>query len=208
MTGPIRVVVVSTIRLYRDGLASSLAGRAELEVVGTAVDAEYESHDIAELGSDVVLVDANAAAACARALARVAPELRVVALAVTEADADVIPLVEAGVAGYLTTEQSLDDLTELIASVARGGSPMSPSLAAMLVRRIAVLASERGPHVDGVVLTRREREILALIKRGLSNKEIAVALHIELATVKNHVHHILEKLGVSGREQAAALLEI
>lgn len=208
VNGAIRVVVVSTIRLYREGLAASLGGRRAIEVVGTAVDAEAELREITALRADVVLVDTNAAATCARALARAAPDVRVVALAVTEADADVIPLVEAGVVGYLTTEQSLDDLTELIASVARGESPMSPSLAAMLVRRIAVLANERGPHLDGVVLTRREREILALIKRGLSNKQIAGELHIELATVKNHVHHILEKLGVSGRDQAASLLEI
>jgi DNA-binding NarL/FixJ family response regulator len=209
LNGAIRVVVASTIRLYREGLAGSLANVKTIEVVGTAVDVKASLDEIVALRADVVLADTSAAAECARLLADAAPEARVVALAVTEADADVIPLVEAGVVGYLTTEQSLDDLADMIVSVARGESPCSPSLAAMLVRRVAVLAAERRPRAAGTAaLTRRELEILGLIGRGLSNKEIAAALHIELATVKNHVHHILEKLNVQGRTEAAALLGI
>jgi DNA-binding NarL/FixJ family response regulator len=207
--GAVRVVVASTIRLYREGLAGSLSGVETLTVVGTAVDVRESLDEIVALRADVVLVDASVAAACARLLAGAAPAARVVALAVTEADADVIPLVEAGVVGYLTTEQSLDDLADLIVGAARGESPCSPSLAAMLVRRVAELAAEQRPrtaHTAG--LTRRELEILDLIRRGLSNKEIAAALHIELTTVKNHVHHILEKLNVHGRTEAAALLGV
>jgi DNA-binding NarL/FixJ family response regulator len=205
----VRVVVASGIRLYREGLAGSLASVTMLEVVGTAEDVGERLDEIAALRPDVVVVDTSGAAECARLLAGAAPDARVVALAVTEADADVIPLVEAGVVGYLTTDQSLDELAELIHSVARGESPCSPNVAAMLVRRIGVLAAERRPRiVDSAALTRRELEILGLIRRGLSNKEIAAALHIELATVKNHVHHILEKLDVRGRNEAAALLEI
>jgi DNA-binding NarL/FixJ family response regulator len=209
LSGAIRVVIASDIRLYREGLAGSLSSVETLTVVGTAVDVRESLDEIVALRADVVLVEASGAAAGARLLADAAPDARVVALAVTEADADVIPLVEAGVVGYLTTEQSLDDLADLIVGAARGESPCSPSLAAMLVRRVAELAAERRPraaHTAG--LTRRELEILDLIGRGLSNKEIAGALHIELATVKNHVHHILAKLNVSGRTEAAALLEI
>ena len=209
MNGTVRVVVASPTRLYREGLAASLANVSTLDIVGTATDVKDSVDAIAALHTDVVLVDALGAAECARLLAAAAPSVRVVALSVTEADADVIPLVEAGVAGCLTTEQSLDDLAELIVSVARGESPCSPSLAAMLVRRIAVLAAEQRARTrDTTTLTRRELEILRLIGRGLSNKEIAAALHIELATVKNHVHNILEKLNVNGRTEAAALLEI
>jgi len=205
----IRVVVASAIRLYREGLAGSLRNVPAIEVVGTAVDVGEALDEIAGLGPDVVVVEASAAAECARLLSSAVPHTRVVALAVTEADGEVIPLVEAGVLGYLTTDQSLDDLAEVIVGVAHGGSPCSPSLAAMLVRRIGVLAAEHRPRdVGGAGLTRRELEILGLIRRGLSNKEIAAALHIELPTVKNHVHNILEKLGVRGRTEAAARLEI
>jgi DNA-binding NarL/FixJ family response regulator len=180
-----------------------------IEVVGTAASVEERGDEIAALRPDVVVIDAGSAAECARLLAEAAPDTRVVALAVTEADADVIPLVEAGVVGYLTTDQSLEELAEVIEGVARGESPCSPGLAAILVRRIGVLAAERRPRVaDGAGLTRRELEILGLIRGGLSNKEIASDLQIELATVKNHVHHILEKLNVRGRSEAAALLAI
>jgi DNA-binding NarL/FixJ family response regulator len=209
VNGAIRVVVASTIRLYREGLAGSLGHVSGIEVVGTAASVEERGDEIAALRPDVVVIDAGAAAGCARLLADTAPDTRVVALAVTEADADVIPLVEAGVVGYLTTDQSLEELAEVIEGVARGESPCSPGLAAILVRRIGVLAAERRPRVaEGAGLTRRELEILGLIRSGLSNKEIASDLQIELATVKNHVHHILEKLNVRGRSEAAALLEI
>jgi DNA-binding NarL/FixJ family response regulator len=209
LNATIRVVVASTARLYREGLAASLASMSMFEVVGTAVHVKDSVDEIAALGADVVVIDASSAAECARLLAEPAPETRVVALSVIEVDADVIPLVEAGVVGYLTTEQSLDDLAELIAAVARDESPCSPNLAAMLVRRVAVLAAERRrPALDATGLTRREVEVLGLIGRGLSNKEIASALQIELPTVKNHVHHILDKLNVHRRSEAAALVGI
>jgi len=144
-----------------------------------------------------------------RALAAAVPSARVVALAVVEAEADVIPLAEAGVAGYVTVDQSLSELTETIASVARGENPCSPLLAAILLRRVRALAGER-PRALGPegVLTGREREILALLERGLTNKQIARELQIELTTVKHHVHNILEKLGVPTRGAAAARARI
>jgi DNA-binding NarL/FixJ family response regulator len=101
----------------------------------------------------------------------------------------------------------MDDLTATITSVSRDELLCSPRVAAALLRRVGALANGvRRPHAtDG--LTSRECEILGLIKEGLSNKEIAVRLHIEVATVKNHVHNLLEKLQVASRAEAASRLD-
>jgi DNA-binding NarL/FixJ family response regulator len=204
----VRLAIVSRIRLYREGLAASLANIDAIDVVAVAVDAEDELAAVAEAAPDVVLLDASdqRASAAVRALSAVVPNACIVALAVAETETAVIPLAEAGVAGYLTIDQPLAELVETIAAVAEGGNPCSPALAGMLLRRVRSLAGGRAPEGDAIdTLTRREQQILALIERGLSNKEIARDLQIELPTVKNHVHHVLEKLDVASRGAAAAL---
>ena len=111
---------------------------------------------------------------------------------------------EAGVAGFVTRDQSLADAVGVVESVTCGESACSPRTAAALLRRVAVLSGQRKPPEPPVGLTLRERQIAGLIARGRSNKEIARELSIEVSTVKNHVHHMLEKLGVAGRAEAAA----
>jgi two-component system nitrate/nitrite response regulator NarL len=145
-----------------------------------------------------------------RELAGEVPESRVVALAVPEDENAVIACAEAGVAAFLTRDQSVDDLLETLASVARGEARVSPKLAAMLLRRVTKLAAQRSagerPGTRRARLTRREHEVLRLLDEGLSNKQIAQRLCIELPTVKNHVHRILEKLAVRRRTEAVAWL--
>ena len=103
-------------------------------------------------------------------------------------------------------EGSLDDLRRAIDSVARGESIVSPKMAASLLRRVSTLAADRAAPPAIEELTVREREIVGLIEQGLANKQIAARLNIELATVKNHVHRILEKLDVTRRGEIAARL--
>jgi len=134
------------------------------------------------------------------------PGTRVVTLGITDDDPEVLPLAEAGVAGYVTTEASADEIVLVVESVARGEMPCSPRLAATLLQRVATLAQEQRTPSALATLTSREREIVGLIGDGLSNKEIASGLCIEVATVKNHVHNILEKLNVTRRADAAALV--
>ena len=110
--------------------------------------------------------------------------------------------------GYVTRDSSLNELSAAVLGVADGGPLCSPRMVATFLRRIAVLSSEQQADSAEAALTTREVEIVRLIERGLSNKQIAHELCIELPTVKNHVHHILEKLNVSGRTEAAALLAI
>jgi two-component system, NarL family, nitrate/nitrite response regulator NarL len=137
-----------------------------------------------------------------RALKRTMPNVRVVALGVPEAEQEVIPLVEAGVTGLVSREDSLDELADAVNSAARGETRCSARVAAMLVRRVAVL-SDQLPEAEHFPLTKRQLEVVRLIDEGLPNKAIAQRLFIEVPTVKNHVHNILERLGVERREQAA-----
>lgn len=144
-----------------------------------------------------------------RAIAGTAPDVKVVALAVaeTETEDDIISCAEAGIAGYVPREGSGEDLLWTIEHVARGEAPCSPRIAATLLRRVAALAAERRPASRGATgLTPRQRQIVGLIGQGLSNREIAQRLCIELSTVKNHVHSALEKLGTNRRAEAVALL--
>jgi len=109
------------------------------------------------------------------------------------------------VAGYHTRTESLDDLLVLMRKVAAGKSFCSPRVSAILLRRLSALASQRPPAVKEPVLTTRESQILRMLELGLSNQDIAAQLCIAVHTVKNHVHSLLSKLGVSTRAEAAAL---
>jgi DNA-binding NarL/FixJ family response regulator len=201
-----RLLILGEVSLYREALARSLGRDERFEVVAVAAGVEEVLAVLERVEADVILVDTQMteAAAAVRTLAAAAPEARLVALAVPEVARDVISFAEAGAAAYVTLEGSLDDLASVVQSVQRGEVLCSPGVAAVLFRRVAALARES--HFDPVeeTLTRRELEVLRLVEEGLSNKEIASALSIELPTVKNHVHRILEKLNVHRRTEAVA----
>lgn len=159
-------------------------------------------------GADVVLLDVGLArrAETIAAIATTAPTARIVVLCVADAIGEVLPLAEAGIAGYVTREQSLTDLIDVVRSVVHNEMPCSPGVSGGLLRHVAALAASSSARNGDAVLTRREREIVELIRFGRSNREIAEDLVIELSTVKNHVHNILEKLQVKDRGQAVACL--
>ncbi len=210
MMAMIRVLMVSDIRLYREGLAQILSAEPRLEVVATAPDLATAMHAISRGGIDVVLVDMAIpeSLGAVRQLVTLAPPTKILALGVRESDEDVIAGAEAGVAGYVPRAASVADLVTALECVGRGELLCSPRAAATLLRRVTALAAGReakGPV--GAMLTPREREIAALLESGLANKDIARRLGIELATVKNHVHNVLEKLQVHRRSQAVARLQ-
>jgi DNA-binding NarL/FixJ family response regulator len=202
----VRVLIVAEIRLYREGMAAMLQQEPVVEVVGIAAGADEAVCALRERHPDVVLLDMAISdnAWLVRALVAAVPGTRVLALAVPEIEREVIACAEAGVAGYVTRDGSLEDVVAAIQSAARGEMLCSPRMAATLFQRVATLALERSPASIESRLTGRELEILDLIDQGLSNKEIARRLTIELSTVKNHVHNILYKLNVSRRAMAAA----
>jgi two-component system, NarL family, nitrate/nitrite response regulator NarL len=193
------------VTLYREGLVQVLARNTMVDVVGSAAGGEDAVKDIELLRPDVVLLDAgmkNGLLALSELrVLRSRPKL--IALALSEAEADVIAWAEAGVCAYLTREASLSDLVTTIALAMRGESVCSPTVTASLMERLAARANHDGDKAALARLTSREMDIAQLIARGLSNKEIARALSIAIPTVKNHVHNILEKMHVNRRTQAA-----
>jgi DNA-binding NarL/FixJ family response regulator len=202
----IALLIVDNTRLYREGLAKSLIEDASIGAVETAVgvDEAFRHLDISSF--DIVLVNLATAESIdvIGALARAVAPVPVVALSVSDNTDEVIACAEAGVLGYLDRCGSLADLMAVIYGAIRGETLCSPRVTATLVRRVATLAAERRSWNSPGHLTPREGEVLLLIEQGLSNKEIARRLSIEVRTVKNHVHNILEKLQVHRRGEAAA----
>jgi two-component system nitrate/nitrite response regulator NarL len=204
----IRVFVVAAVRLYREGLALILDQPCGIEVVGTASDAAEAVVMLRRLKQTphVVLVDVAETDGISgiRRIFLALPGVRIVAVTVPEAEDDVIACAEAGVAAYVTREGSPEDLIATVVRASRGEALSSPAMTAALLRRISVLAGRAQGFSGGPVLTPRELQIAELIEQGLANKEIAARLQVELPTVKNHVHRILEKLGVHRRAEAAS----
>jgi DNA-binding NarL/FixJ family response regulator len=204
------VFIVTPIKLYRDGIAHFLQSSSELVVLGTAEESATTIRRARELLPDVILLDMalDESRATARALRAALPHTALVALAVPESEADILGCAEAGISAYVPLEGSLQELLATVRDAVRGEARCSPRIAASLIRRIAALSSrESEPATSAQAtgrLTAREREVLVLIEDGLSNKQIARRLYIELSTVKNHVHSILEKLGATSRSDAAA----
>lgn len=200
--GTVRALVASDLRLYREGLLDRLAPVRCLEVVDSVADPASTLAAVQALVPDLVLLDLAMPGAIELACA-LGPVTKVVVLSVHELEEEVIACAEAGVSGYVTREASFEELVEIVECVARGDMPCTPRIGALLLERVAAGADRRGRGDSAARLTRRELEVVGLIDTGLSNKQIARELSIELATVKNHVHSILGKLEVSRREDAA-----
>ena len=202
----IRALLISEVRLYREGVQSALGRRDPIDVVGTASTIADAIDRLAALDPVVIVVDAGVRDVLAgiRTLALAAPHRHIVVFAVDEHACDIPSYAEAGIAGYVPCDASIDDLAATIESVTRAEAFCSPRVAGALFRRLAMRSSSAAA-APAPPLSQREHEILTLIRNGLSNKDIARALTIEVATVKNHVHAVLTKLNVSTRAEAAAL---
>lgn len=202
-----RLLIICDIKLYREGLRHVMGQQGSIEVVGTASSADDALAEVERFRPEAALLDARLpdGATLLRALLAHAPQLKVAILGVKEEPASVLEWVEAGAAAYVPREGSVADLTAAVEAAIRGDVVCSPRIAGSLFRHVATLAGGRPPEGEISALTPRERDVLLLIEKGMSNKEIARRLDVRLATVKNHVHHILEKLGVRRRGAAAAI---
>jgi DNA-binding NarL/FixJ family response regulator len=203
---PLSVAVVTNVRLYRDALAQTLSANTSLRLVDADTRPDGNFGAPGEPRPDVILADAQQVCESdlvARVRQRL-PAARVIAFGVAENENDVMACARAGACGIVLRSASGDDLVAVITGVVRNELPCSPRLAAIL---FAALRHQPDPReLATSTLTTREAEVLALIQEGCSNKEIARRLFIEVATVKNHVHNIFEKLGVSRRAAAVAAL--
>ena len=203
----IRVLIVDDHAVVREGLRTFLELQDGLEVVGDAGDGEEAVEQARRLRPDVILMDLVMprldGVQAMRALRTQAPQSRVIVLTSFLDDDRLMPAIEAGAAGYLLKNVEPAELARAVHAAHAGEAIIDPTVAARLVRSIA---DRPGPRSDDRErLTRREHEVLELIAAGRSNKRIALELGIYEKTVKTHVGHLLAKLGVSDRTQAALL---
>lgn len=210
----IRVLIVNEIQLIGQAIATVLADEPDIDVTGCVGSGPEALRLAAE--SDVVLISPrlpeNGALELTRTLAERFPSLKILAMGLVESRAWVLEYVEAGADGYVTRDDSIEDLLRRMRAAHKDQAMVSPEIAAALMDRVARYAKlfdevEAGLYEEAD-LTPRERETLELIGEGLTNQEIADRLVIEVGTVKNHVHSILTKLGVSNRDDAAAYLAL
>ncbi|HYI40303.1 MAG TPA: response regulator transcription factor [Allosphingosinicella sp.] len=196
-------VVVSDVLLYREGLASGLGRTGDFErVVGASPD-ELPTL-LEEFSPQVMFVDVSRAGSCAaaRLAKRLAPQLLVIGFGMSSDDQGVAGA-EAGVTAFIDHEGTIDDLSHAAKRALNGVPVCPPPLMACLLRRVEELAFVSGGPAANAHLTQREREVASLVETGLSNKEIAGTLKISPATVKNHVHMILDKLNLPRRRLIA-----
>jgi two-component system NarL family response regulator len=205
---PIRVLIVDDHALFRKGLELVLTAEPDLEIVGEAGEGLEAIERAADLQPDVVLMDVRMPGVggieATRRIRNAQPSIRVVMLTVSEDEEDLFASVRAGATGYLLKEVSIDEVANAVRAVARGQALVTPSMASKLLGEFNVLSRRiDAQHGAAPRLTDREIEVLRLVAKGMSNKEIAAELVIAENTVKNHVRNILEKLQLKSRMEAA-----
>ena len=203
LDGPIRVLVVDDHFVVRKGICALLAEAESIAVVGEAGDGEQAVEEARRLRPQVILMDLRLpgldGVAATRAILAEQPETAVVVLTGTSVEDEVLAAVEAGALGYLAKTSLEQDFLEAIRRVAQGDAWLPASLIRSLVAR---LKPRLAPAVPSL-LTERESRVLELVARGWSNRRISLELSISEFTVRTHVSHIFDKLGVSNRVEAA-----
>jgi two-component system NarL family response regulator len=203
----VRVLVCDDQALFRHGLLQVLRAVTDIEVVGEARDAISAIELAAEWLPDVVLMDVRmpgmSGIEAARRIRGAQPGVRILMLTESEDEDDLYGAVRAGATGYLLKEVAIDEIADAIRAVAGGQALVSPMMTTKLLSEFNALSRRVEEEHDGRRLTPRELEVLRLIARGMSNKDIAAELVIAENTVRNHVRNILEKLEVRSRVEAA-----
>lgn len=194
----IRILITDDHPVVREGLAGMLAGQPDFEVVGMAEDGETAVRLHASLSPDVTLMDLQMpgldGVGAIEAIKAQQTSAHILVLTTYDSDADILRAIEAGATGYLLKDTPREELFRAIRTAAKGESVLAPAVAARLMTRMRAPAEEN--------LSGREIEVLQLVAKGYSNKEIGKELRISTATVKTHLIHIYNKLGVDDRTAA------
>ncbi|MGO4300400.1 response regulator [Leifsonia sp. RAF41] len=197
---PVRLLVVDDHPVVRDGIVGMVASDPDIEVVGEARDGGEAVGLARALLPDVVLMDLRMpgidGVSAIRELRRLGSPSRVVVLTTYDADADVLPAIEAGATGYLLKDAPRDELVRAVHAAAKGHSALATSVASRLVDRV------RAPET--ALLSPRELQVLALVAEGTTNREASARLHVSEATIKTHLLNVYSKLGVADRAAAVA----
>src|SRR5437588_2896260 len=204
----IRVLIADDQALFRRGLYVVLGTEEHIEVVAEAENGEEAVAKAVELAPDVVLMDVRMprinGIEAARQINLQVPTTKILMLTVSDEEDDLYEAIKAGANGYLLKEISVEEVAEAIRAVVQGQSLISPSMASKLLTEFNTLVkkAEEKQQFPAPALTSRELEVLRLVAKGMSNREIADQLYISENTVKNHVRNILEKLHLHSRMQA------
>ena len=203
---PIRVLIADDHALFRRGLNMVLESEEGIEVVAEAEDGEDAVAKAEEFAPDVVLMDVRmprlSGIEATRTIRDVIPTARILMLTVSDEEEDLYEAVKAGANGYLLKEISIEEVADAIRAVVQGQSLISPSMASKLLTEFNTLAKRAEAQYPAPRLTERELEVLKLVAKGMSNREIGDSLFISDNTVKNHVRSILEKLHLHSRMEA------
>jgi two-component system NarL family response regulator len=205
----IRVLIADDQALFRRGLYVVLGTEENIEVIAEAEDGEQAITKAEEMAPDVVLMDVrmprvNGIEAASR-IRETLPSTKILMLTVSDEEDDLYEAIKAGANGYLLKEISVEEVASAIRAVVQGQSLISPSMASKLLNEfnsLARQAADRREQLPAPVLTARELEVLKLVARGMSNRDVADQLYISENTVKNHVRNILEKLHLHSRMEA------
>jgi two-component system nitrate/nitrite response regulator NarL len=204
---PIRVLLIDDHTLFRSGIKALLSRNPDFEVVGEASDGLEGVKRAKALGPDVILLDLHMPGTpgkeTLKLLGEEVPQAKVLMLTVSEDAEDLLDTLRAGATGYLLKNINTETLLDSIRKAAEGDSVVSPQMTSKLVQGLKAPAKALAEPSEKDKLSPREREILAFLAKGASNKEIARDLDLAESTVKIHVQHILRKLNLSSRVQAA-----
>lgn len=207
MKHPIRILLVDDHTLFRSGIKALLQRQDDFEVVGEAGDGLEGLKRAKSLQPDVVLLDLHMPGISGREavklLAEEVPACNVLLLTVSEDAEDLIETIRAGARGYLLKNIETDFLLNAIRSAARGESVVSPQMTGKLMMGVRMGKDVAAPEDDKEKLSPREKDIIALLAKGVSNKEMANTLNVAESTIKIHVQNILKKLHLTSRVQAA-----
>jgi DNA-binding NarL/FixJ family response regulator len=207
MTTKLRIVLADDHNVVRAGLRALIDAQPDMEVVGEAADGEAACRQATDLGPDVVVMDVSmpalGGAPATDRIRRDRPEVRVLALTVHEDRSYLQQLLQAGASGYLLKRAAADDLIHAIRTVARGGTYLDPGLTGKVLGGLVGRSAQPGAP-PGDALSDREEEVLRLIARGHTNREIAAQLDVSIKTVETHKARAMEKLGLDSRAAIVA----
>jgi len=205
----IKILLIEDNRVLRDGIKALINEQPDLIVVAASGGSHDTMLQLRTTKAQVILLDLGLrnenGLRLVSTLARERPQIKVIGMGLIPSQLDIIEFVEAGAAGFILKDATVEDVFGTIRSVARGTKVLPPPLAESLFTHVVEQALQRGKGTfpDAVRMTKREREIILLIAEGMSNKGIAQRLNLSTYTVKSHVHNILEKMALHSRLQIA-----
>jgi DNA-binding NarL/FixJ family response regulator len=208
----IRILVVEDNRIMSDGITTLLNKQADMHVVATIGSGNNILLKASQAKPYVILMDVGLKnikeSLVVESIKKNIPEAKLIGMGLLPLQADIVEFVEAGASGFILKNATVREFLATIRSVVKGEKVLPPSLTGSLFSHVAELAfkKRKGKIVNAVRMTKREREIIALIADGQSNKEVAQQLNIATHTVKSHVHNIMEKLAIHTRLQIARFM--